>query len=193
MAENPPARPVRELGQERGREYLPERGKLANSGWGSQAEEFTRRGAIALEAFERSPYRHHRIAEHLGQQRKRPAGAGQSTRISVVAADRAGEGGGAPVEYGVGVVAERLGDLDERVNHSGTASAQGRARGCEREGRTGVQHEPQEPVGRCPDGAWVGFLPVRGRHYKGRCGLAVAALYVAQPTGEPIIEETSNG
>jgi hypothetical protein len=41
-AENPAARSVCELGQERGRENLPERGKLANSGRGSQAKELAR-------------------------------------------------------------------------------------------------------------------------------------------------------
>jgi len=191
-AENPAACPVRELRQECGREYLSERGKLSESGWRGKVKEFACRRAIALKASERPCHRGYRIAEHLCQQRESPASVGQLTRISVVAVDRPGEVGGARLEHGLGVVAKRLGDFEKRLDHAGTAPAQGGARGCELEGRPGMQHEPQEPVGRRPDSSWIGFLPVRGRHDESWAGLAVAALHVAQPAGKPFIEESAN-
>jgi hypothetical protein len=54
-----------------------------------------------------------------------------------------------------------------------------------------VQHKPQEPVGRRPDSSWIGFLPVRGWNDEGWPGLAVTALHVAQPAGEPFVEESA--
>ena len=100
----------------------------------------------------------HALASRPGSVSLPRTGPGE---VSAVADARAGQGLG-------GVVAERLGDLDKRLDHAGAATAQGRADSRELEGRPGMQHEPEQPVGRRPDGPRVSFRTVCRRHDKRR-------------------------
>lgn len=60
------------------------------------------------------------------------------------------------------------------------------------QGRPRADKKAQQPVGGSADGAGVGRAAVGRGDHQGRCALAVAALHVAQASGEAVPEEPAD-
>jgi hypothetical protein len=94
-----------------------------------------------------------------------------------------GEAGLLPAYVPAAGQAERYSDLTQGRQHGNTLSnalaIQGSAFGRQVDRRPGMNKEPQQPVSRRPDRAWIGLTPRLGPNGERRGCLAVAALHVA--------------